>query len=120
MNAEHLPVVKEPVKSLTIEQMEEIRTLFKNERFGALSVMMDKYQSAFEADPADEFLINGFLKMFAGADPDYERLLLKWKETFPYNYQPYLALAQYYYTQGWESRGSRFAGDRCQAREGDM
>jgi tetratricopeptide (TPR) repeat protein len=111
MNAEHLPVVKEPVKSLTIEQMEEIRTLFKDERFGALSVMMDKYQSAFEADPADEFLINGFLKMFAGADPDYERLLLKWKETFPYNYQPYLALAQYYYSQGWESRGSRFAAE---------
>jgi len=109
MSAENLPVVKEPVKLLTIEQMEEIRTLFKNERFGALSVMMDKYQSASEADPADEFLISAFLDVFGAPSRDYERLLLKWKETFPYNYQPYLALAQYYYSQGWENRGSQFA-----------
>ena len=111
VSAENLPVVKDPVKDLTIEQEAEIRALFKNERFGALSAMMDKYVSAMEEDPVDEFRLDSFLGIFTEANPDTERLLLKWKETFPYNYQPYLALAEYYCNQGWESRGGRYAKD---------
>ncbi|HPB68168.1 MAG TPA: DUF4034 domain-containing protein, partial [Candidatus Omnitrophota bacterium] len=107
ISAENLPVVKEPVKGLSLEQVEEVRALFKNERFGALSVMMDKYLAAIKSNPADEFLIRDFLLVFSEPSPDCERLLFKWKGTFPYNYQPYLALAQYYHQRGWENRGSR-------------
>ena len=106
-----LPIFKDEAKDLTGEQFAEIRALFKKERFGTLSAMMDKYVSAMEEDPLDEFRLNSFLGIFREANPDAERLLLKWEKTFPYNYQPYLVLAEYYFAKGWESRGNRYVAD---------
>ncbi len=39
----------------------------------------------------------------------YENLLKKWIDTTPDKYQPYLATAHFYYENGWESRGQKWA-----------
>ncbi len=106
-----LPVSREPNETLTLEQFAELRELFENQQFEMLNSILEDYQSGFELNSSDEYKVLDAYRVFAGTLPIYQDVLNRWARRSPEHYAPYLARANYYYAQGWESRGNRFATD---------
>lgn len=93
-----------PVKSISINEMVAIRQYLTEEKYEELNKKLDGYQKEFEEDPLKEFKINDAYRVFDTDDKSLEKALIQWRDAYPHNYQPYLALARYYSVMGWTNR----------------
>ena len=109
--SKNLPISSKPDETIDITQVVEIREKLKNQQFEDLNIILEEYQNLFEADPNSEYKVYDAYRAFDLTIPSYEELFKKWINRFPVTYQPYLAIAQYYYAKGWESRGYKTAKD---------
>ena len=91
--------------------MVELRKMLQNEQLEELNVILDENQNLFEKDPRNEYKVHDAYRAFDLTVPSYEDFFKKWINTSPDKYQPYLAIAQYYYARGWENRGYKWAKD---------
>jgi tetratricopeptide (TPR) repeat protein len=110
----NIPVAKEPWKTLSVAGVVHLRKLLLEERFDELDAALAQYQEAFEKDPLDEYKVFSAYDTFYIKNPSYEKIFKKWLATKPDQYQPYLAIAEYYYALGWKSRGGAWAKDTSQ------
>ncbi len=106
-NPESIPLPQ----SLQISQVIELRQLLENEQFFRLNKVLDEYQQIFEQDQTDEYKLYDAYQIFGCALASYEGLINNWIAATPDQYQPYLAMAHYYFEQGWLNRGTKWAKD---------
>ena len=109
--SKNLPVSREPDETIDITQMVELRRMLQQEQLEKLNVILEEYQNLFEKDPRNEYKVYDAYHAFDITVPSCEDFFKKWINTFPDKYQPYLAVAQYYYARGWENRGYKWAKD---------
>ena len=109
--ADNLPVSTVPPHTLEVSDIVELRQLLEKEQFDQLNSVLQAYQEIFENNQADEYRLYDAYRTFECTLPAYEALLQRWLQATPDTYQPYLALAQYYYARAWASRGSKWAKD---------
>ena len=112
--AKDLPVSREPQKTLTLDQIEQLRELFENRQFATLNLKIEAVQQDFEDHFNNEYKLQDAFSVFATTLPFYEELFAAWIEHSSDHFAPYLARAHYYYTKGWESRGYSWARDTTQ------
>ncbi|MGD2024373.1 MAG: tetratricopeptide repeat protein [Desulfobacterales bacterium] len=112
--AKDLPVSREPQKTLTLDQIEQLRELFENRQFAALNAKIEAIQQDFEDDFNNEYKLQDAFSVFDTTLPLYEALFEAWIAYSPEHFAPYLASAHYYHTKGWESRGYGWARDTTQ------
>ena len=108
---EKLPVSREAAETITIDRVLELREMLTESKFYELNDALEEYQRDFEADQTDEYKLSDAYNSFGITDPSYEKYFEDWKSRYPDNYQPYIAIARYYYAKGWESRGHAFMND---------
>ncbi|MFQ5586195.1 MAG: DUF4034 domain-containing protein, partial [Thermodesulfobacteriota bacterium] len=108
---ENLPVSREPKETITVARIVELRQMLLAQQFEQLNAVLEEYQKNFEADQTDEYSVYDAYRVFFNTDSSFEKPLKAWKNHSPDKYQPYLAIAQYYYAMGWESRGNEWSRD---------
>jgi len=109
--SENLPASTAPTESLEISEIVELRQLLQNEQYDRLNSLLEEYQNSFDKDQTDEYKVYDAYRTFSLTVSSYEDLIKKWIDTTPDKYQPYLAMAQFYYENGWESRGYKSRKD---------
>ncbi|MGA1870485.1 MAG: tetratricopeptide repeat protein [bacterium] len=107
-SSKNIQISKKNKEMLRIGQMVELRDMLENQQFKKLNNILEEYQNNFEKDQTEEYKIYDAFHAFSITDSSYEESFETWINDFPDNYQPYLALAHYYYAKGWESRGYKF------------
>lgn len=115
-----LTIPREPQATISIDQVAELREYFETEQFDSLNSILEEYQQAFETDIANEYTLHDAYEVFGVTLPEYEDLFTAWLAHSPDHYAPYLARAQYYYNNGWESRGFRWAKDTTEEQFREM
>jgi tetratricopeptide (TPR) repeat protein len=118
--SENLPVSREPVDSITLDQFSGLRENFENRQFNTLNSILEDYQIGFEMNSRDEFKVYDAFRVFAGTMPIYEEILDDWVNFSPERFPPYLARAAYYYARAWESRGNKYAKDTSEDQFREM
>ena len=108
-SAAELPVSRKPRLSLAVDDYLQLRKLLETRQFDALNETIDGYQNAFAQDFGKDYLAYQSFEVFQVARGDYEELFLAWADHSPRHYAPHLARASFYYHQGCESRGYKFA-----------
>ncbi len=103
--SKNLPIAEEPHGTIDLSELTELRKMLDEERFEELNAVLATYQDFFEKDQSDEYKLHDAYNAFYITSPHYEYFLEKWVKATPETYQPYLAIAEYYYAKGWESRG---------------
>lgn len=98
-------------ESIDIENIVELRELLKQEQYEELNTVLMEYQAFFEVDQTDEFKVYDAFRAFNLTDSYYEDYLLEWIDATPEAYPPYVAIAHYYWSRGWKSRGYKFRQD---------
>jgi tetratricopeptide (TPR) repeat protein len=109
--SKNLSISSEPDETIDIPRMVELRKMLQYEQLEELNGILEEYQNLFQEDPYNEYKVNDAYRAFDITDPSYEEFFKKWINTFPDKYQPYLAIAQYYYARAWENRGYKWAKD---------
>jgi tetratricopeptide (TPR) repeat protein len=109
--SKNLPVSTKADDTIEIAQVIELRRMLQNGQLDRLNLVLEKYQKLFEENPCNEYKVYDAYHAFGIIVPSYEDLLEKWINAFPDKYQPYLAIAQYYYANGWENRGYKWTKD---------
>ncbi len=118
--SENLPIPTHPVESIPLSKIVHLRQLLSEKQFTQLNSELAGYQSLFEADQGSEQKVYTAYKTFFFTIPSYEDLFNQWIDAGPDKYQPYLAVAQYFYALGWESRGTKWAKDTSERQLQDM
>ena len=108
---EDIPVTREKPETIDISQLYSLRNLLETQKFDALNTILDEYQNLFILDNTNEYKVSDAFEVFKTTYPEYEELLLTWISDYPDCYQPYIAIAEYYYAKGWESRGNKYANE---------
>ena len=106
--SKNLPILTEPKETIDIVQIVNLRDMLQNQEFEQLNTILEEYQNDFKEDQTNEYKVYDAYRTFYLTDPLYEEFFIKWINSFPDKYQPYLALAHYYNAKGWESRGYKF------------
>ena len=109
--SKNLPISREPTASIDLTQIIELRQMLEDQRFEELNAILEGYQNLFENDQTSEYWVYDAYGAFHVTDPVYERSFKKWIFYSSDKYQPHLAIAQYYYAKGWESRGYKWRKD---------
>ncbi|RPI74602.1 MAG: DUF4034 domain-containing protein [Desulfobacteraceae bacterium] len=112
----NLPVSRAPVESIRVEDIDNLHKLLKEKQFETLNTILEGYQKAYEADCKDEFKVYDAFRAFALSEPSYEEYFNQWIAATPDVYFPYLAAAEFYYTQAWNSRGAAWAAETTEAQ----
>jgi tetratricopeptide (TPR) repeat protein len=118
--SKNLPISSDPDETIGISQVVELRRMLLHEQLEELNAILEEYQNLFEEDAYNEYKVNDAYGAFDIPDPSYEEVFIKWINTFPDKYQPYLALAQYYYAMAWENRGYKWAKDTSEEKFEEM
>lgn len=118
--ADNLPRSPVTPDTLEVSDIAELRQLLEKEQFNKLNTVLQAYQEIFENNQADEYRLHDAYRTFECTVPAYEALLQKWLQATPDAYQPYLAMARYYYARGWASRGTKWATDTSVQQYADM
>ncbi|MBT9099497.1 DUF4034 domain-containing protein [Methylovulum psychrotolerans] len=93
----------------TLQAILDIRQMLVNREFAKLNAVLEAYQQAYQQNPANEnALFNIYEQAFFFQDSDYGPLLDEWVQSFPDQYQPYLARACYFYRSAWQARGGKY------------
>jgi tetratricopeptide (TPR) repeat protein len=109
--SKNLPISTVPDETIDLTQMVELRRMLQNEQFEQLNFILEEYQNLFEGGSGNECKVYDAYRAFDITVPSYEDFFKKWIIAYPDKYQPYLAIAQYYYARGWENRGYKWAKD---------
>jgi tetratricopeptide (TPR) repeat protein len=109
--SKNLPISIKPDETIDITQVVELRRMLQQDQLEELNAILEEYQNLFEEDPYNEYKVYDAYHAFGITVPSYEEFFKKWINSFPDKYQPYLAIAQYYYAWGWEKRGYKWAED---------
>jgi tetratricopeptide (TPR) repeat protein len=109
--SKNLPVSTKSDDTIEIAQVVELRRMLQDGQPDRLNLVLEKYQKLFEENPCNEYKVYDAYHAFGITVPSYEGLLERWITASPDKYQPYLAIAQYYYAKGWENRGPKWAKD---------
>ncbi|MEJ2053758.1 MAG: DUF4034 domain-containing protein, partial [Calditrichaceae bacterium] len=88
-----------------------LRNMLEMQNYEELNRVLDSYQKLFLRDQTDEFKVYDAFNSFQVVIPSYEELLIDWVNEYPDAYQPYLALAKFYYIKGWQSRGHKYVSE---------
>ena len=104
----NLPVSTGPSDTLGLDRLLALRHLLESERFEALDTELASYQNSLKEDPLRESRIFDAYNALAITDHRHEELIQEWIDAFPGRYQPHLAMGNYYYAKGWQSRGTRW------------
>ncbi|MBE9535550.1 MAG: DUF4034 domain-containing protein [Proteobacteria bacterium] len=118
--ASNLPVSREAKETITVARVVQLREMLRKRQFEQLNTALEKYQKSFEADQTNEYKVFDAYGAFRLTNPSYEGYMEEWVKRYPDSYQPRLAIAQYYYTKGWESRGHKFIKDTSEDQIEEM
>jgi len=88
--------------TISIDEIVALREMLEEKRFEELNEILEKYQKAFEKDPTDEYKVYDAYNAFYYLGPSYEKNITEWKDSFPHDYKPHLAMAQYHYGKASE------------------
>ena len=108
---DNLSLSTDPPESIELSEIVELRRMLKDEEFVRLNSVLDEFQNIFEKDQTREYKLYDAYQTFYFTLPSYEDSFKKWIDRSPGKYQPYLAMAEYYYARGWESRGYKWRKD---------
>jgi tetratricopeptide (TPR) repeat protein len=112
----NLPVSRAPTESISIEDIDNLHKRLKGKQFETLNTILEGYQKAYETDCKDEFKVYDAFRAFALSEPSNEEYFNQWIAATPYVYFPYLAAAEFYYKQAWDSRGAAWATETTKAQ----
>jgi len=87
------------------------RQLLKDEKFELLNQAIADAQKDVESDISTERNLLVRFWAFEINDENYGKLIDKWKQATPNEYQPFLAKAKYNTAKGWRLRGSKWASE---------
>ena len=105
------PISRTPTASIDLAQIIELRQMLQDQRFEQLNAILEGWQNLFENDQTNEYKVYDAYEAFNVNDSAYEESFKKWIMYSSDKYQPHLAIAQYYYAKGWESRGYKWRKD---------
>lgn len=105
----YVPISGVPVESINVSDMVKLRQMLENGQYDQLNALLQEYQKIFEQNQLDEYKLFDAYRAFRITLSSYEGQLKEWIDSSPEKYQPYLALSQFYYAKGWESRGYKWA-----------
>jgi len=118
--SKNLPISRESLESLEVAEIDELRQMLQDEQFDQLNSVLEEYQNIFEKNQTDEYKVYDAYRTFDFTVASFEDLFKKWIDTSPDKYQPYLAIAQFYYAKGWESRGYKWKKDTSEKQFEEM
>ena len=104
-----LPILREAKETIHLSKIVNLRDMLQKHEFERLNTVLEEYQDVFKEDQTDEYKVYDAYRTFYLTDPLYEEFFIKWINSFPDKYQPYLSLSHYYCAKGWESRGHKFS-----------
>lgn len=90
--------------------------LLRARKYQELTNQIESYQKEFEDDFRNELKITDAFESFSIVDRSIEPLLNEWVASSSQSFAPYLARAEYFTAQGWESRGGNYAGETSEKR----
>ena len=117
---DNLPLSTDPPESIELSEIVELRRMLQDEEFVRLNSVLDEFQNIFEKDQTREYKLYDAYQTFYFTLPSYEDSFKKWIDRSPGKYQPYLAMAEYYYARGWESRGYKWRKDTSEQQFDEM
>ena len=103
------PVIQGTRPTLSLQQQEELRLLFEQERFAQLNQKIESLQSEFEQDPTREWQIKETFEIFSIPRVDYGLLLDTWAKITPEHFAPHMARAEYHAAFAAFKRGADLA-----------
>lgn len=98
-----------PGKPWRVADRRVLLNLLRHGRYGELTLIVEGYQAAFEADPSKEYWPSTAFDAFEVSDAKTLEQINGWIAHDPHSFAPYMARAAYYYELGWHRRGGDWA-----------
>lgn len=105
-------------KRVSLAARARLRALLRQRDFEALNRELGAIQAQADSNPSAEYMESLAFGLFESAD--YLPALNAWVSRDPSNYVARLARADYYYSAGWDARGSDWASNTSAKQFADM
>ena len=97
-----------------------LQGLLHYRRFQELTSELEQRQAAFQQDIRLEAAVTDSFDLLVLRRPGVEPILDEWVRQSPKSWVPFVARGFYFYGQGWETRGTKFANQTTDARFASM